>query len=106
MKYQANWKMLPENSLEGSYHGHFIHKFAFDLFDSRSGRDRMELDEDRHAICRRPHGRRLPRRAVPSASGALSRRKAYVETLIKTYGAERTESLTSVALRSCSCFPI
>ena len=25
MRYAANWKMLPENSLEGGYHGHFIH---------------------------------------------------------------------------------
>jgi phenylpropionate dioxygenase-like ring-hydroxylating dioxygenase large terminal subunit len=45
--YRGNWKLLPENSLEGGYHGHFIHKFAFDLTDRRTGRDRQhELHED------------------------------------------------------------
>jgi phenylpropionate dioxygenase-like ring-hydroxylating dioxygenase large terminal subunit len=95
MKYQANWKMLPENSLEGSYHGHFIHKFAFDLFDSRSGRDRMELDEDSTRYIPGGHmvedfrGVQYHPRQEPSPA-----RKAYIEMLIKTYGAERTESLT------------
>ena len=87
--------MLPENSLEGSYHGHFIHKFAFDLFDSRSGRDRMDHDEDSTRYMPGGHmvedfrGVQYHPRQEPSPA-----RKAYVEMLIKTYGAERTESLT------------
>jgi phenylpropionate dioxygenase-like ring-hydroxylating dioxygenase large terminal subunit len=39
LRYRGNWKMLVENSVEGNYHGLFIHKFAFDLFDRHSGRD-------------------------------------------------------------------
>ena len=47
ISYRGNWKLLPENSLEGGYHGHFIHKFAFDLTDARTGRDRqLEIHED------------------------------------------------------------
>lgn len=94
MRYLANWKMLPENSLEGGYHGHFIHKFAFDLFDSRSGRNRMELDEE--SILYLPGGhmvedfRHVKYRPKTEPSPA---RKAYVETLVKTYGAERAEEL-------------
>jgi phenylpropionate dioxygenase-like ring-hydroxylating dioxygenase large terminal subunit len=46
MRYRGNWKMLPENSLEGAYHGRFIHKFAFDLADRRTGRDRSSAHAD------------------------------------------------------------
>lgn len=46
MRYRGNWKMLPENSLEGAYHGRFIHKFVFDLADKRSGRDRSSAHAD------------------------------------------------------------
>jgi phenylpropionate dioxygenase-like ring-hydroxylating dioxygenase large terminal subunit len=46
MRYAGNWKMLPENSLEGAYHGRFIHKFAFDLADRRTGRDRTSAHAD------------------------------------------------------------
>lgn len=46
MKYRGNWKMLPENSLEGAYHGNFIHNFAFHMADKRSGRDRSTAHVD------------------------------------------------------------
>ena len=39
LRYRGNWKMLPENSLEGDYHGPFIHRIAFDL-QSRADRPR------------------------------------------------------------------
>jgi phenylpropionate dioxygenase-like ring-hydroxylating dioxygenase large terminal subunit len=45
-RYSANWKMLPENSLEGMYHGLFIHKFTFDLADKRAGYIRSNDHED------------------------------------------------------------
>jgi phenylpropionate dioxygenase-like ring-hydroxylating dioxygenase large terminal subunit len=95
MRYLANWKMLPENSLEGGYHGHFIHKFAFDLFDSRTGRNRMELDEESirylpggHMVEDFRHVQYHPRQEPSPA------RKDYVEMLVKTYGAQRMEELT------------
>lgn len=46
MRYRGNWKMLPENSLEGAYHGHFIHQFAFAMADKRSGRVRASAHAD------------------------------------------------------------
>jgi fatty-acyl-CoA synthase len=39
--FRGNWKMLPENSLEGGYHGAFIHKFAFSLAEQRDGHSRQ-----------------------------------------------------------------
>ena len=36
-RYRGNWKMMAENSLEGNYHGHFIHQFIFTLNRVRSG---------------------------------------------------------------------
>ena len=93
MRYRANWKMLPENSLEGSYHGHFIHKVAFDLFDSRTGRDRM-AHEERILYLKGGHmvedfrGVQFHPRQEPSAA-----RKAYLELLNKTYSADYAQSL-------------
>jgi phenylpropionate dioxygenase-like ring-hydroxylating dioxygenase large terminal subunit len=46
MRYHGNWKMLPENSLEGAYHGNFIHSFAFRLSDKRSGRVRSSAHDN------------------------------------------------------------
>jgi phenylpropionate dioxygenase-like ring-hydroxylating dioxygenase large terminal subunit len=95
MRYQGNWKMLPENSLEGAYHGHFIHKFTFDLADSRTGRDRMALHED--AVRYLPGGHMVedfrgvhfpPPRQEPSPA-----RKAYLDTLVKLHGKDRAEHL-------------
>jgi fatty-acyl-CoA synthase len=94
MRYLANWKMLPENSLEGGYHGHFIHKFAFDLFDSRTGRNRMAHEEEAVRYLNGGHmvedfrGVQYRPRQEPSAA-----RKAYVDMLIKAYGQERAQSL-------------
>ena len=36
-RYHGNWKMMAENSLEGNYHGHFIHQFIFSLNRQRQG---------------------------------------------------------------------
>lgn len=94
MRYRANWKMLPENSVEGSYHGHFIHKFAFDLFDRLSGRDRMVPEEQWVRYLKGGHMvqdfRSVQFRAPQNQSAA---QKTYVETLTKAYGAERAQSL-------------
>jgi phenylpropionate dioxygenase-like ring-hydroxylating dioxygenase large terminal subunit len=43
LKYQGNWKFMPENSLEGDYHGPFIHRIAFELHGRRSGLDMSSL---------------------------------------------------------------
>src|SRR6202034_4460918 len=46
LRYQGNWKFLPENSLEGDYHGPFIHRVAFALHSRRSGLDMSSLYEN------------------------------------------------------------
>jgi phenylpropionate dioxygenase-like ring-hydroxylating dioxygenase large terminal subunit len=43
LRYKGNWKFLPENSLEGDYHGPFIHRIAFELHGRRTGLDMSSL---------------------------------------------------------------
>jgi fatty-acyl-CoA synthase len=96
MRYLGNWKMLPENSLEGAYHGHFIHKFTFDLADSRTGRsNRLEDHDDAVRYLAGGHmvedfrGVKFnPPRQQPSPA-----RQAYMDALVKIYGKERSEHL-------------
>jgi fatty-acyl-CoA synthase len=94
MRFRANWKMLAENSVEGSYHGHFIHKFAFDLFDSYSGRDRMVQNEQCVRYLKGGHMvqdfRSVQFHAQKQASAA---HRAYFEMLTYTYGEERAQNL-------------
>jgi fatty-acyl-CoA synthase len=96
MRYQGTWKMLPENSLEGAYHGHFIHKFTFDLADSRTGRtNRLEHHDD--AVHYLPGGHMVEdfrgvKFAAPRQEPSPAR-KAYLDTLVKLYGKDRAEHL-------------
>ena len=92
MRYRANWKMLPENSTEGSYHGHFIHKFAFDLFDRHSGRDRT-LPNDQ--CVRYLAGGHMVQdfRDVQFGAPQSPVQKAYYESLVKAYGEKRAQYL-------------
>jgi len=46
VRYKGNWKYMPENSMEGDYHGPFIHKIAFELFARRSGLSVSSLHEE------------------------------------------------------------
>jgi phenylpropionate dioxygenase-like ring-hydroxylating dioxygenase large terminal subunit len=86
-RYRGNWKMLPENSLEGGYHGFFIHKFAFDLADSRTGRDRMVFHDD--AVWYLPGGHMVEDfRSVDLKQPDVEYRKTYAEMLEDRYGAK------------------
>jgi fatty-acyl-CoA synthase len=94
MRYKGNWKMLPENSLEGAYHGHFIHKFAFNLFDSRSGRDRMKTAEDSTRYLAGGHMVEDFRHAGLSEPRELPpHRKVYLDALEQIYGRQRAKEL-------------
>ena len=44
--YRGNWKMMAENSLEGNYHGHFIHQFFFGLAKARRNVDSSGTPDD------------------------------------------------------------
>jgi phenylpropionate dioxygenase-like ring-hydroxylating dioxygenase large terminal subunit len=46
MRYRANWKMMPENSMEGDYHGPFLHRMAFEFHTRRTGLDISTLRND------------------------------------------------------------
>jgi len=92
VRYRGNWKMLPENSLEGGYHGFFIHKFAFDLADSRSGRDRMDFHDD--AVWYLPGGHMVEDfRPVGIKQQKTDANIAYMKQLEERYGAERAAHL-------------
>ena len=40
VRYKGNWKMMAENSLEGGYHGHFLHQYFFEVLRTRGSRER------------------------------------------------------------------
>ncbi|HUB94761.1 MAG TPA: Rieske 2Fe-2S domain-containing protein [Stellaceae bacterium] len=99
LKYKGNWKFLPENSLEGDYHGPFIHKIAFELHSRRSGLDMSSLYENEvpDVIRSLPGGHMIedyrgasmaaPKRAPSPA------RQAYVAMMEARYGAEKAREL-------------
>ena len=92
MRYRGNWKMLPENSAEGSYHGPFVHKFAFDLFDRLSGRDRTGPSEQ---CVRYLAGGHMVQdfRGVQFKSTLSPPQQAYYDSLVKAYGKDRAQDL-------------
>ena len=95
MRYLANWKMLPENSVEGSYHGQFIHKFAFDMFDRLSGRDRTVPEEQWVRYLEGGHmvqDFRSVQFRPPQRQSAAE--KVYADMLVKAYGAEYAQNLS------------
>jgi fatty-acyl-CoA synthase len=99
LRYKGNWKFLPENSLEGDYHGPFIHRIAFELHSRRSGLDLSSLyaNEIPDVIRYLPGGHMVedyrgadmaPPKRPPSPA-----RQAYVEAMEKRYGKERADGL-------------
>jgi phenylpropionate dioxygenase-like ring-hydroxylating dioxygenase large terminal subunit len=46
VRYNGNWKFMPENSMEGDYHGPFIHRIAFELHSKKTGLDMSSLYEN------------------------------------------------------------
>ncbi len=82
VRYNGNWKMLPENSLEGTYHGHFIHQFPFNLRKQRTGEDFGARTHDQvpDAIISLPGGHmvedfRVPRLQQTGGPPAISNAK-------------------------------
>lgn len=56
VRYRGNWKLIVENSLEGTYHGPVLHQHFFDIAGSRMGVNRSSP-----AIAEQPgHIRYLP----------------------------------------------
>ncbi len=94
VRYRGNWKMLPENSVEGGYHGLFIHKFVFNLSDSRTAQDRSAHQED--SILSLPGGHMVQdqrRQRTQKPAGAPAAREAYLQAMERTYGKDRGQAL-------------
>src|SRR4029453_12167878 len=95
LRYKGNWKFLPENSLEGDYHGPFLHRIAFELPSRGTGFDLGWLyqNEVPDVIRSLPGGHMVE--DYRGASMAAPARKptparlAYLEMMQKRYGREK-----------------
>ena len=112
LRYHGNWKLLPENSLEGDYHGPFIHRFAFEMHSRRTGLNMSSLYENQvpdviRSLPGGPHGRGLPRRLDDAAAAGHRRpaRQAYLAPLEERYGKEKARQLTSTTPPLVFVFP-
>ena len=92
IRCRGNWKMIPENSLEGNYHGLFVHKYAFNLNDRRTGQDRNVHRDD--SIIFLPGGHMVEdfRRQIMLTRSMQEKTPAqqiYADQMVKAYGKER-----------------
>lgn len=99
LRYRGNWKLLPENSLEGDYHGPFIHRIAFELHGRRTGLSMSSLYENQvpDVIRSLPGGHMVedyrgaamsPPKRPPSPA-----RQAYIDAMVARYGAQKAGQL-------------
>ena len=111
LRYKGNWKFLPENSLEGDYHGPFIHRIAFELHGRRTGLDMSSLyaNEVPDVIRYLPGGHMVedyrgasmaPPKGKPSPA-----RQQYIAAMEQRYGAEKTRQLLSTIPPLVYVFP-
>ena len=111
LSYRGNWKFLPENSLEGDYHGPFIHRIAFELHGKRTGLDMSSLYENQipDVIHSLPGGHMVedyrgatmaPPKRAPSEA-----RLAYVALMEKRYGPAKANQLLSTIPPLVYVFP-
>jgi len=111
LRYRGNWKLLPENSLEGDYHGPFIHRIAFELHSRRSGLKMSSLYENQvpDVIRSLPGGHMVEdyRGAAmsPPARPPTPARKAYIEAMETRYGQKKAHELLSTIPPLVFVFP-
>jgi hypothetical protein len=111
LRYNGNWKFLPENSLEGDYHGPFLHRIAFELHGKRTGLDLSSLyqNEVPDVIRSLPGGHMVE--DYRGASMAAPARKptparlAYVEMMEKRYGKQKAAALLGTTPPLVYVFP-
>jgi len=111
LRYHGNWKLLPENSLEGDYHGPFIHRFAFEMHSRRTGLNMSSLYENQvpDVIRSLPGGHMVedyrgasmtpPQRVMTPA------RQAYLDALEARCGKEKARQLSSTTPPLVFVFP-
>ncbi len=111
LRYHGNWKLLPENSLEGDYHGPFIHRIAFELHSRRTGLDVSSLHQNEipDVIRSLPGGHMVedyrgatmaPPRRPPSPA-----RQAFAAALERRLGADKARQLLSTIPPLVYVFP-
>ncbi len=111
LRYRGNWKFLPENSLEGDYHGPFIHRIAFELHARRSGLDMSSLYENEipDVIRSLPGGHMVEdyrgATMAPPKRNPSPARQAYVAMMGERYGAAKARQLTSTIPPLVYVFP-
>lgn len=115
-RYQGNWKMMGENSLEGTYHAHFLHKFHFNLIKTRLGVDGSESKKAQvwgHIRCLpaghmiedfRP-GKRSPRVLSKAEKLPPGVGEAYVKSMEDQYGKERAHEIITDDSQFIYIFP-
>jgi phenylpropionate dioxygenase-like ring-hydroxylating dioxygenase large terminal subunit len=111
LRYAGNWKFLPENSLEGDYHGPFIHRVAFELHGKRTGLDLSSLyqNEIPDVIRSLPGGHMVEdyRKAAmtPPQRKPSPAREAYAAAMEQRYGAEKARQLLTTIPPLVYVFP-
>jgi phenylpropionate dioxygenase-like ring-hydroxylating dioxygenase large terminal subunit len=109
LRYPGNWKMLPENSLEGDYHGFFIHRVAFGLHGRRTGLQMATLQGVPNVIRSLPGGHMIEdyrgaQMGAPAKPPSPARRE-YVAQLEARYGKERATMLATTIPPLVYVFP-
>jgi phenylpropionate dioxygenase-like ring-hydroxylating dioxygenase large terminal subunit len=112
VRYRGNWKFLPENTMEGDHHGHFIHKIAFRLFSQRLGFDIGAQTESEipDVIRSFPGGhmvedyRAIPMTPPPGRKPSEAR-LAYAAAMEKAHGKEKAWSLMTTLAPLFYVFP-
>jgi phenylpropionate dioxygenase-like ring-hydroxylating dioxygenase large terminal subunit len=111
LRYNGNWKFMPENSMEGDYHGPFIHRVAFELHTKKTGLDISSLYENDvpDVIRSIPGGHmvedyRSATLAPPTRQPSEARR-AYLAQMVERYGEEKARRLTTTMAPLMFIFP-
>jgi phenylpropionate dioxygenase-like ring-hydroxylating dioxygenase large terminal subunit len=111
LRYKGNWKFLPENSLEGDYHGPFLHRIAFELHSQRTGLDLSSLyqNEVPDVIRSLPGGHMVEDYRGASMAAAPRKRTparaAYIEMMEQRYGKEKAAALLGTTPPLVYVFP-
>lgn len=109
--FNGNWKYMPENSMEGDYHGPFIHNVAFDLYAKQTGFDVSALgtEEVEDVILSLPGGHMVEdyRGAPmpPSGRQPSPARQAYIDAMKAKHGPEKAGQMLSTMAPLLFVFP-
>lgn len=111
VRYRGNWKYMPENSMEGDYHGPFLHKVAFELYARHSGLDVSTLQEEEvpDVIRSLPGGhmvedyRGAPLAARPGEPSPA--RKEYARLMEERHGPEKAKQMLGTMAPLLYVFP-